>query len=85
MLRTVYIPDSNRISVPIPEKYIGTQLEILIFPMTEVLISNAEKKTPSVDVSFGGWADMDKTAEEICSEIRAGRTFISVQTQYLQK
>jgi len=75
MLRTIYMPDSNRISVPIPDKYIGTELEILIFPVSEVSTPNVEKKTSDVDVSFGGWADMDKTTEEICSEIRASRTF----------
>jgi len=75
MLRTVYMPDSNLISVPIPDKYIGTELEILIFPINEVLTPNVKKKTPAVDASFGGWEDMDKTTEEICSEIRASRTF----------
>ena len=74
MLRTVYTPDSNRINVSIPDKYIGTELEILVFPINEVL-SNVGKKTPDVDMSFGGWADMDKSTEEICSEIRASRIF----------
>lgn len=73
MLRTVYMPDSNRITVPIPEKYIGTELEILIFPLKEV--STVEKKAPDNDLSFGGWADMDKTDEDICSDIRASRKF----------
>ena len=75
MLRTVYTPNSNRISVPIPDKYIGTELEILVFPINEVSTSKIEKKAPDADVSFGGWADMDKTTEEICSEIRASRYF----------
>jgi hypothetical protein len=75
MLRTVYVPESNHITVPIPDKYIGTELEILIFPINEVSLSNVEKTTPNVDASFGGWADMDKTTEDICSEIRASRTF----------
>ena len=75
MLRTVYTPESNRISVPIPDKYIGAKLEILVFPINEVLTSNVEKKTSNIDVSFGGWADMEKTTEEICTEIRASRTF----------
>jgi len=50
-------------------------LEILVFPVNEVCMPAIEKKTPNnVDLSFGGWADMDKTTEEICAEIRAGRT-----------
>ena len=74
MLRTVYTPVSNRINVPIPDMYIGTKLEILVFPVNDVT-SNVEKKTSNMDVSFGGWADMDKTTEEVCSEIRSSRTF----------
>ena len=61
MLRTVYTPNSNCISVPIPDKYIGTELEILVFPVNEISTSKVEKKTFDVDLSFGGWADMDKT------------------------
>jgi hypothetical protein len=75
MIRTVFKSYSNLISVPIPDRYIGTELEVLVFPISEVLTSKAEMKTPEVDMSFGGWVDMDKTTEEICSEIRAGRTF----------
>ncbi|MCL2028678.1 MAG: hypothetical protein FWG79_09390 [Bacteroidales bacterium] len=75
MLRTVYRPDSNLISVPIPDRYIGTELEILVFPTYEVLAPNVKMKIPAVDTSFGGWADMDKTPEDICSELRADRAF----------
>ena len=75
MVRTVYTPDSNLVRVPIPDRYIGTELEILVFPINEVFESKAKKKNPDVDKSFGGWADMNKTTDEICSEIRASRTF----------
>jgi len=76
MLRTVYTPDSNRISVPIPERYVGTELEILVFPLTEVFVTGMDGNTASgADASFGGWADMDRAAEEVCSDIRAGRAF----------
>ena len=75
MLRTVYTPNSNKIRFSIPDRYIGTELEILVFPINEILTSNVKKKTSDVDASFGGWAGMDKTTEEICSEIKAGRTF----------
>ena len=37
--------------------------------------SNLIRINQEVDPSFGGWADMDKTTEEICSEIRASRFF----------
>ena len=75
MLRTIYTPDSNRISFPIPDEYVGTELEIMIFPIREVFMSNIKKKISDADASFGAWADMDKTTEEICSEIRSSRTF----------
>jgi hypothetical protein len=73
MLRTVYTPDSNCINVSIPDRYIGTELEILVFPIKEIF--SPKKRMPDTDASFGGWADMDKTTEEICSEIRASRNF----------
>jgi len=76
MLRTVYKPDRNRISVPIPDRYVGTELEILVFPINEVFVTGMNADAPgSVDSSFGGWADMDKAEEEVCSDIRAGRAF----------
>ena len=75
MLRTVYTPNSNCISFPIPDKYVGVELEILIFPISDSSTSNMKKKAPNADASFGAWADMDKTTEEICSEIRSSRTF----------
>jgi len=75
MLRTIYTPDSNLIHVMIPERYIGAKLEVLVFPVNEVMTPDIARITSDVDDSFGGWADMDKTAEEICSEIRASRIF----------
>jgi len=75
MLRTVYKANSNLVSVPIPDRYVGVELEILVFPIKEVMVSNAKIYRQDVDTSFGGWADMDKSTEDICSEIRAGRTF----------
>jgi len=38
MVRTIYMPDSNCINVSIPDKYIGTELEITVFPLNEILI-----------------------------------------------
>ena len=75
MLRTVYTPNSNLISLPIPDRYIGIELEIIVFPLKEVSASNPKIKTSEIDLSFGGWADMNNTTEDICSEIKASRTF----------
>ena len=75
MLRTVYTPDNNRINVSIPDRYVGIELEILVFPINEVSTSKLENGNSDIDLSFGAWSDMDKTTEEICSEIRASRNF----------
>ena len=39
MLRTIYTPSSNRINVPIPDKYIGAELEVTVFPIREISIA----------------------------------------------
>jgi len=57
MICTIYTPNSNCLSVPIPDKYIGIELEILILPFNEISTPKVEKKTPDVDLSFGGWAE----------------------------
>jgi hypothetical protein len=46
MIHTVYTPTALEMTVPIPESYVGTKLEILIFPVNEdlVLLDGAEKK-----------------------------------------
>ena len=33
------MPNSNRINVPIPDKYIGAELEITVFPLKEISIA----------------------------------------------
>jgi len=75
MLRTVYKPNTNIISFPIPDNYIGNELEITVFPVNEILTTTTKTETSNIDVSFGAWATMDKTTEEICSEIKSSRTF----------
>jgi hypothetical protein len=47
MLRTVYTPDSRHINVAIPEKYIGMELEVLVFPTNEILTCKSERKNPN--------------------------------------
>jgi hypothetical protein len=76
MIRTVFTPNSNVINFPIPDKYIGTKLELMLFPVEEVSEVNVERKEANdIDLSFGAWADMDKSTEEICAEIRNSRIF----------
>ncbi|MDR0691546.1 MAG: hypothetical protein LBF69_00740 [Prevotellaceae bacterium] len=50
-------------------------MEIIIFPLTEPVMASPGKKTKDVDLSFGAWADMDNSTEEICAQIRSSRTF----------
>ena len=65
MLRTVYTPNSNTITFPIPDRYIGTALEINVFPVVEIYTGKENvKKSTSPDLSFGAWADMEKSDEE---------------------
>jgi hypothetical protein len=83
MTRTVFTPDSNIVSFSIPDKYVGTELEITVFPLEEISITKQKEKETNgkkeeindIDPSFGGWADMDKSTEEICAGIRNSRTF----------
>jgi hypothetical protein len=76
MIRTVFKPDSNVVNFPIPDKYVGKEIEIMIFPLNEISVIKTETKDmDNVDLSFGAWADMDKSTEEICVEIKSSRMF----------
>jgi hypothetical protein len=47
MIRSIFTPNSEQITFPIPEKYIGTELEIIVFPLKEVSpVSDFMQKTP---------------------------------------
>jgi hypothetical protein len=76
MIRTVLIPDSNVVGLPIPDIYVGKELEIIVFPHNGISVLKPEKElTDGIDPSFGSWADMDKNTEEICAEIKNSRCF----------
>ncbi|MDR1938190.1 MAG: hypothetical protein LBQ73_06815 [Tannerellaceae bacterium] len=76
MIRTVLIPDSNFVGLPIPDIYVGKELEIIVFLHDEISVVKPEKEvTGDGDPSFGSWADMDKSTEEICAEIKSSRSF----------
>ena len=67
MLRTVYTPDSNLISVPIPDRYIGSKLEISIFPLEATLESKKKSRTLGIlegKASFTEVGDGKITMEE---------------------
>ncbi|GHT49126.1 hypothetical protein [Candidatus Symbiothrix dinenymphae] len=52
MLRTVYTPQNEQCTLPIPRDYVGKKLEIIIFPVEEVISEAAffkEKKVTFTD------------------------------------
>jgi len=61
------------IDLPWPSN--GLEVEVIVFPINKVYPSNVKTKNSDVDISFGGWSDMGKTTEIICSEIRESRKF----------
>lgn len=40
MIRTFIIPDSQHLSLTIPKKYVGKELEVIVFSKREVLNDN---------------------------------------------
>jgi hypothetical protein len=47
MIRKIFTPSSEQITFPIPKKYVGTELEIIIFPLKDTLAtSEFLQKTP---------------------------------------
>ncbi|MDR1223051.1 MAG: hypothetical protein LBL07_09290 [Tannerella sp.] len=75
MIRTIFTPDTNRISLSIPDRYVGRQLEITVLPLSEPATTQPATNTSGADSSFGAWADMEPSTGAICREIRAGRKF----------
>jgi hypothetical protein len=73
MLRTVYTPSNNRLIVPIPDKYIGTELEILVFPVSDVLKSEILlNPSPSNDPWFNDTRNMDELNRAV-DELKTGK------------
>jgi hypothetical protein len=62
MLRTVYMPESNRINVPIPDRYIGTELEITVFPLNEIsMVRHNDTKKSRIIGILNGKASFSET------------------------
>jgi hypothetical protein len=72
MIRTVFTPNSNVVTLPIPDNYIGTELEIIVFPLMETQVNKPKKKTRTVmDPSLDAWADMNDDATKSKQRKRA--------------
>jgi len=48
MIRTVFIPQNDNFVFPVPTEYIGKKLEMIVFPIDEIL----SKSLPSKKVTF---------------------------------
>jgi hypothetical protein len=72
MIHTTVIPDSNFIRVPIPDNYVGSEMEIILRPVEE---KAAEQPAISHDPTFGTWDDMDKSAEDIIEDIKGRKIY----------
>jgi hypothetical protein len=60
MIRTIYTPDSNFVTLPVPDKYVGTELEIIIFPLKEPVDAMlSSKKTPVFGCAKGQFVIAD--------------------------
>ena len=58
MIRTIFTPDSEQITFPIPKKYVGTELEIIIFPLNDSLVDSLQK-TPVFGCAKGQFRTTD--------------------------
>ena len=74
-IRKIVNADIIKPIIDLPWATKGLKVEIIVLPVNQDTPSIVEKKTSDMDTSFGSWADMDKTTEEICTEIRESRTF----------
>ena len=74
-IRKIVNADVIKPIIDLPWATKGLQVEIIVFPASQDTPSIVEMKTSDVDASFGSWADMNKTTEEICTEIRESRAF----------
>jgi hypothetical protein len=68
MIRTIFTPNNKQIVLPIPEKYVGTELEIIIFPIKDASpASGVHQKVPVFGCAKGKFKmsdDFDDPLEE---------------------
>jgi hypothetical protein len=46
MIRTIFTPDSERITLPIPKKYVEAELEVIISPLKDASPADGLQKKP---------------------------------------
>jgi hypothetical protein len=68
MIRTIFTPNNKQIVLPIPEKYVGTELEIIIFPIKDASsVSSVHQRIPVFGCAKGKFKisdDFDNPLEE---------------------
>lgn len=50
MIRTIIIPKNNSVSIPVPQSYVGKEVEVILFTIDEGNLTS-EKKERSVSFS----------------------------------
>jgi hypothetical protein len=75
MLRTICVPQTVNLNVSIPENYIGSEVEILVFPIGNVPAKKTKRKiADEVNHFFGIWkSTQDESPEEIVDALRTAR------------
>ena len=69
MLKTIAIPQENKVTLTIPNNYIGKKLEILVYSVDEIVRDKSETKTMS---DFWGTIS-DETAADLHKQTTEGR------------
>jgi hypothetical protein len=70
MIRTIFTPNNKQIVLPIPEKYVGTELEIIISPVKGASsVSGARQKTPIFGCAKGKFKMSDDFDDQLADFI----------------
>ncbi len=72
MTRTTITPSRNNITLPVPEKYIGKRIEVLMFDVDEVALENAGAETKLKPSQLRGFLSKE-TAEAMQQQIQQSR------------
>lgn len=69
MVKAILTPDNNRVHVDIPQQYIGRKLEVLLYPIDELI---EQEKQPVTMKQFKGTLSKEDT-EKLLEEVAKSR------------
>jgi len=72
MIRTVIIPDNETIQLEVPEKYIGKEIEILLYAVDELNEDISRKSGGKLSAKYRGMLSTE-TANEIRKHVEQSR------------